>query len=156
MWRTRPGCASRVPALCCAIAQQTLLFPATRAVSMPTIIGAEDPVHAPRPEMPRARPAESDIDTPLVLLALPPRLALAPRGRRRRRIASTRKRGFAIASRLLDPTPFPLDSGGGQRRGLAAAAAPAYARVATSVVFPAGHARRGPGGLPRPASPSSP
>ena len=86
---------------------------------MPTIIGAEDLVHAPQPAI-LAPNHESDIDTPLVLLALPH----AWRSRTVVGAASDRfyrKRGFAIASGFWINT-FPFDRGGGQRRGLAAAA----------------------------------
>ena len=130
------------PALLREIAQQTLLFPATRAVSMPTIIGAEDLVHAPQPAI-LAPNHESDIDTPLVLLALPH----AWRSRTVVGAASDRfyrKRGFAIASGFWINT-FPFDRGGGQRRGLAAAAA--HLRAGRNVMlFPQGTRGAGPEG----------
>jgi 1-acyl-sn-glycerol-3-phosphate acyltransferase len=130
------------PALLREIAQQTLLFPATRAVSMPTIIGAEDLVHAPQPAI-LAPNHESDIDTPLVLLALPH----AWRSRTVVGAASDRfyrKRGFAIAAGFWINT-FPFDRGGGQRRGLAAAAA--HLREGRNVMlFPQGTRGAGPEG----------
>jgi 1-acyl-sn-glycerol-3-phosphate acyltransferase len=101
-------------------AQQALLFPATRFVAMPTIIGAEDLIHAPQPAI-LAPNHESDIDTPLVLLAL-------PYSWRKHTVVGAasdrfyRKRGYALASGFWINT-FPFDRGGGQRRGLAAAAA---------------------------------
>ncbi len=130
------------PALLREIAQQTLLFPATRAVAMPTIIGAEDLVHAPQPAI-LAPNHESDIDTPLVLLALPH----AWRSRTVVGAASDRfyrKRGYAIASSFWINT-FPFDRGGGQRRGLAAAAA--HLRDGRNVLlFPQGTRGAGPEG----------
>src|SRR5262249_1813283 len=51
-------------------AQQALLFPATRFLAKPTVIGAKDLIHAPQPAI-LAPNHESDIDTPLVLLAPP-------------------------------------------------------------------------------------
>jgi 1-acyl-sn-glycerol-3-phosphate acyltransferase len=130
------------PALLREIAQQTLLFPATRAVAMPTIIGAEDLIHAPQPAI-LAPNHESDIDTPLVLLSLPH----AWRSRTVVGAASDRfyrKRGFAIASGFWINT-FPFDRGGGQRRGLAAAAA--HLRDGRNVMlFPQGTRGAGPEG----------
>jgi 1-acyl-sn-glycerol-3-phosphate acyltransferase len=101
-------------------AQQALLFPATRFVAKPTVVGASDLIHAPQPAI-LAPNHESDIDTPLVLLSLP----YAWRSRTVVGAASDRfyrKRSFALASAFWINT-FPFDRGGGQRRGLAAAAA---------------------------------
>jgi 1-acyl-sn-glycerol-3-phosphate acyltransferase len=101
-------------------AQQALLFPATRFLAKPTVIGAKDLIHAPQPAI-LAPNHESDIDTPLVLLSLP----YAWRKRTVVGAASDRfyrKRGYALASSFWINT-FPFDRGGGQRRGLAAAAA---------------------------------
>ena len=101
-------------------AQQALLFPATRFVAKPAVIGAGDLIHAPQPAI-LAPNHESDIDTPLVLLALP----YAWRSRTVVGAASDRfyrKRAYALASAFWINT-FPFDRGGGQRRGLAAAAA---------------------------------
>jgi 1-acyl-sn-glycerol-3-phosphate acyltransferase len=114
-WLREPG-PSRVR----EAAQQALLFPATRFVAKPTVIGASDLIHAPQPAI-LAPNHESDIDTPLVLLSLP----YAWRSRTVVGAASDRfyrKRSFALASAFWINT-FPFDRGGGQRRGLAAAAA---------------------------------
>jgi len=108
------------PALLREVAQQALLFPATKAVAQPTVIGAEDLIHAAQPAI-LAPNHESDIDTPLVLAALP----YAWRSRTVVGAASDRsyrKRSYAIAAGFWINT-FPFDRGGGQRRGLAAAAA---------------------------------
>jgi 1-acyl-sn-glycerol-3-phosphate acyltransferase len=114
-WLREPG-----PSLAREIAQQTLLFPATRLMAMPKVIGAADLIHAPQPAI-LAPNHESDIDTPLVLLALP----YAWRSRTVVGAASDRfyrKRAYALAGGFWINT-FPFDRGGGQRRGLAAAAA---------------------------------
>jgi 1-acyl-sn-glycerol-3-phosphate acyltransferase len=100
--------------------QLGLLFPATRAVALPRVIGADDLMHAPQPAL-LAPNHESDIDTPLVLLAL-------PRPWRTRTVVGAasdrfyRRRSSALMSGLWINT-FPFDRGGGQRRGLASAAA---------------------------------
>jgi 1-acyl-sn-glycerol-3-phosphate acyltransferase len=114
-WLREPG-----PSKLREVAQQALLFPATRFVAMPTIVGAADLIHAPQPAI-LAPNHESDIDTPLVLLSLP----YAWRSRTVVGAASDRfyrKRGYALAAGFWINT-FPFDRGGGQRRGLAAAAA---------------------------------
>jgi 1-acyl-sn-glycerol-3-phosphate acyltransferase len=130
------------PALLREIAQQSLLFPATRLVSSPTVIGAEDLIHAPQPAI-LAPNHESDIDTPLVLLSLPH----AWRTRTVVGAASDRwyhKRSYAIAAGFWINT-FPFDRGGGQRRGLAAAAA--HLRDGRNVLlFPQGTRGAGPEG----------
>jgi 1-acyl-sn-glycerol-3-phosphate acyltransferase len=130
------------PALLREVVQQTLLFPATRAVAMPTIVGASDLIHAPQPAI-LAPNHESDIDTPLVLLSLPH----AWRSRTVVGAASDRfyrKRGYAIAAGFWINT-FPFDRGGGQRRGLAAAAA--HLRDGRNVLlFPQGTRGAGPEG----------
>jgi 1-acyl-sn-glycerol-3-phosphate acyltransferase len=132
----------RRPALAREVAQQTLLFPATRLMAMPTVVGAADLIHAPQPAI-LAPNHESDIDTPLVLLAL-------PHAWRTRTVVGAasdrfyRKRGFAIASAFWINT-FPFDRGGGQRRGLAAAAA--HLRDGRNVLlFPQGTRGAGPDG----------
>jgi 1-acyl-sn-glycerol-3-phosphate acyltransferase len=100
--------------------QLGLLFPATRAVARPRVLGAADLMHAPQPAL-LAPNHESDIDTPLVLLAL-------PRPWRTRTVVGAasdrfyRRRISALLSGLWINT-FPFDRGGGQRRGLASAAA---------------------------------
>lgn len=130
------------PAMLREIAQQTLLFPATRVVAQPTVIGAADLIHAPQPAI-LAPNHESDIDTPLVLLALP----YAWRSNTVVGAATDRfyrKRGYAIASSFWINT-FPFDRGGGQRRGLAAAAA--HLREGRNVLlFPQGTRGAGPEG----------
>jgi 1-acyl-sn-glycerol-3-phosphate acyltransferase len=101
-------------------AQQALLFPATRFLAKPIVFGASDLIHAPQPAI-LAPNHESDIDTPLVLLSLP----YAWRKRTVVGAASDRfyaKRAYALSSGFWINT-FPFDRGGGQRRGLAAAAA---------------------------------
>ena len=124
------------------VAQQALLFPATRFLTMPTVIGARDLIHAPQPAI-LAPNHESDIDTPLVLLALP----YAWRTRTVVGAASDRwyrKRSYGIAAGFWINT-FPFDRGGGQRRGLAAAAA--HLRDGRNVLlFPQGTRGAGPEG----------
>jgi 1-acyl-sn-glycerol-3-phosphate acyltransferase len=136
-WLREPG-----PARLREVAQRTLLFPATRLLTMPTVIGAEDLIHAPQPAI-LAPNHESDIDTPLVLLSL-------PHAWRTRTVVGAasdrfyRKRGYAIASAFWINT-FPFDRGGGQRRGLAAAAA--HLRDGRNVLlFPQGTRGAGPDG----------
>jgi 1-acyl-sn-glycerol-3-phosphate acyltransferase len=114
-WLRRPGPSFARDAL-----QQTLLFPASRLVARPAVRGADDLMHAPQPAI-LAPNHESDLDTPLVLLAL-------PRPWRSRTVVGAasdrfyRRRRDAILSGLWINT-FPFDRGGGQRRGLASAAA---------------------------------
>jgi 1-acyl-sn-glycerol-3-phosphate acyltransferase len=114
-WLRRPGPSRARQAL-----QHGLLFPATRVVARPRVIGAADLMHAPQPAV-LAPNHESDIDTPLVLLAL-------PRPWRTRTVVGAasdrfyRRRRHAVLSGLWINT-FPFDRGGGQRRGLASAAA---------------------------------
>jgi 1-acyl-sn-glycerol-3-phosphate acyltransferase len=110
----------RGPSLAREALQQVLLFPASRLVARPRIHGAADLMHAPQPAI-LAPNHESDLDTPLVLLAL-------PRPWRTRTLVGAasdrfyRRRRHAVLSGLWINT-FPFDRGGGQRRGLASAAA---------------------------------
>jgi 1-acyl-sn-glycerol-3-phosphate acyltransferase len=114
-WLREPGPSAVRDAL-----QQALLFPATRLVAQPRVIGADDLMHAPQPAI-LAPNHESDLDTPLVLLALPrPWRAHTVVGAASDRFY--RRRRYAVMSGLWINT-FPFDRGGGQRRGLAAAAA---------------------------------
>jgi 1-acyl-sn-glycerol-3-phosphate acyltransferase len=114
-WLREPGPAAAREAL-----QQALLFPATRFMARPRVVGAADLMHAPQPAI-LAPNHESDLDTPLVLLSL-------PRTWRANTVVGAasdrfyRRRRYAIAAGLWINT-FPFDRGGGQRRGLAAAAA---------------------------------
>ena len=99
--------------------QQSLLFPLTRFVTGPTVHGADDLVHAPQPAV-IAPNHSSDIDTPLVLSAL-------PRSWRARTVvgaASDRfyaRRRTALMAALWINT-FPFDRSGALH-GLAAASA---------------------------------
>jgi 1-acyl-sn-glycerol-3-phosphate acyltransferase len=130
------------PAAIREAAQQALLFPATRFLTLPTVTGASDLIHAPQPAI-LAPNHESDIDTPLVLLAL-------PHAWRMRTVVGAasdrwyRKRSYAIGAGFWINT-FPFDRGGGQRRGLAAAAA--HLREGRNVLlFPQGTRGAGPEG----------
>jgi 1-acyl-sn-glycerol-3-phosphate acyltransferase len=137
-----PWLRGRRPTLAREVAQQALLFPLTRAFTQPTVVGAADLIHAPQPAI-LAPNHESDIDTPLVLSALPH----AWRVRTVVGAASdrwSRKRAYAITAGFWINT-FPFDRGGGQRRGLAAAAA--HLRDGRNVLlFPQGTRGAGPEG----------
>jgi 1-acyl-sn-glycerol-3-phosphate acyltransferase len=130
------------PAMVREAAQQALLFPATRFLTKPTVIGARDLIHAPQPAI-LAPNHESDIDTPLILLALPHAWRMrtvvgAASDRWYRKPAYGAIAGFWINT-------FPFDRGGGQRRGLAAAAA--HLRDGRNVLlFPQGTRGAGPEG----------
>jgi 1-acyl-sn-glycerol-3-phosphate acyltransferase len=98
--------------------QQSLLFPLTRFVTSPQVSGAGDLLHAPQPAV-IAPNHSSDVDTPLVLWAL-------PRAWRLRTVvaaASDRfyaRRRTALMSTLWINT-FPFDRSG-EGHGIAAAA----------------------------------
>ena len=112
-WLRRPG-----PALAREAVQQALLFPLTRWVAHPTVIGAEDLMHAQQPAV-IAPNHGSDVDTPLILGAL-------PRAWRARTVVGAasdrfyRNRPLAVATGFWMNT-FPFDRSG-ELRGLADAA----------------------------------
>jgi 1-acyl-sn-glycerol-3-phosphate acyltransferase len=98
--------------------QQSLLFPVTRVVTSPKVSGAGDLLHAPQPAV-IAPNHSSDVDTPLVLWALP----RAWRARTVVAAASDRfyaRRRTALMSALWINT-FPFDRTG-EGTGLGAAA----------------------------------
>ena len=98
--------------------QQALLFPVARTIARPRVVGAGDLMHVPQPAVIAPNHA-SDIDTPLILAALPH----AWRARTVVGAASDRfyrRRGYAVATGLWINT-FPFDRGG-DLRGLADAA----------------------------------
>ena len=137
-----PWLRERRPAMVREAAQQALLFPATRFLAKPQVIGAHDLIHAPQPAI-LAPNHESDIDTPLLLLAL-------PHAWRMRTVVGAasdrwyRKRSYGLIAGFWINT-FPFDRGGGQRRGLAAAAA--HLREGRNVLlFPQGTRGAGPEG----------
>jgi 1-acyl-sn-glycerol-3-phosphate acyltransferase len=98
--------------------QQTLLFPAARLIARPQVFGAADLLQVPQPAVIAPNHA-SDIDTPLILAAL-------PRSWRSRTVVGAaadrfyRRRGYAIQSGLWINT-FPFGRGS-DLRGLADAA----------------------------------
>ena len=112
-WLREPGPSAVREAL-----QQTLLFPTARFLARPRVHGADDLLHAPQPAV-IAPNHSSDIDTPLILAAL-------PRAWRSRTLVGAasdrfyRTRFYAVATSLWINT-FPFDRGG-DLRGLAAAA----------------------------------
>ena len=100
------------------VLQEGLLFPTTRFVAHPRVEGADDLAHAPQPAV-IAPNHGSDIDTPLVLAAL-------PRAWRSRTVVGAaadrfyRRGTYAVMSGLWINT-FPFDRSG-EGRGSAAAA----------------------------------
>ena len=112
-WLREPG-----PSLAREAAQQAVLFPLTRFFAKPTIIGADDLMHVPQPAV-IAPNHGSDIDTPLILAAL-------PRPWRARTVVGAasdrfyRRRRYAVLTGFWINT-FPFDRSG-ELRGLADAA----------------------------------
>ena len=112
-WLRRPA-----PSLARELAQQALLFPLTRWVAHPTVVGAADLMHTPQPAV-LAPNHGSDVDTPLILAAL-------PRAWRSRTVIGAasdrfyRNRVLAVATGFWINT-FPFDRSG-ELRGLADAA----------------------------------
>jgi 1-acyl-sn-glycerol-3-phosphate acyltransferase len=98
--------------------QQTLLFPVARVIARPVVFGADDLMQVPQPAVIAPNHA-SDIDTPLILAAL-------PRSWRRRTVVGAaadrfyRRRAYALQSGLWINT-FPFGRGS-DLRGLADAA----------------------------------
>jgi 1-acyl-sn-glycerol-3-phosphate acyltransferase len=99
------------------VLQQSLLFPLARTIARPRVIGADDLMSAPQPALLAPNHA-SDIDTPLILAAL-------PHSWRSRTLVGAaadrfyRNHGFAVLTALWINT-FPFDRGG-DLRGLASA-----------------------------------
>jgi 1-acyl-sn-glycerol-3-phosphate acyltransferase len=112
-WLRRPGgMAAR------GVLQQSLLFPLARTLARPQVLGADELMNAPQPALLAPNHA-SDIDTPLILAALPH----VWRSRTVVGAASDRfyrSHGIAILTSLWINT-FPFDRGG-DLRGLASAA----------------------------------
>jgi 1-acyl-sn-glycerol-3-phosphate acyltransferase len=112
-WARRPAAGVVRTAL-----QQGLLFPLARRVARPRVVGADDLLHAPQPAVLAPNHA-SDIDTPLILAAL-------PHAWRARTVVGAaadrfyRTRTTAVMASLWINT-FPFDRGG-DLRGLARAA----------------------------------
>jgi 1-acyl-sn-glycerol-3-phosphate acyltransferase len=113
--------------------QQALLFPATRVVARPRVTGAEDLPHTPQPAVIAANHA-SDLDTPLVLAAL-------PREWRARTVVAAaedrfyRRRRYAVMTTLWIDI-FPFDRG---RDGHGLAQAAAFLRAGHNVlIYPQG------------------
>jgi len=100
------------------VLQQSLLFPLARTIARPRVFGADDLMSAPQPALLAPNHA-SDIDTPLILAAL-------PHSWRSRTLVGAaadrfyRNHGFAVLTALWINT-FPFDRGG-DLRGLASAA----------------------------------
>jgi 1-acyl-sn-glycerol-3-phosphate acyltransferase len=105
----------RAPSLAREALQQTLLFPLARAIARPAVSGADDLLHVPQPAV-LAPNHSADIDTPLVLAAL-------PRAWRAKTVVGAasdrfyRARKYAITTGLWFNT-FPFDRSG-DLRGLA-------------------------------------
>lgn len=108
----------RAPSLAREALQQGLLFPVTRLFAQPTVTGAADLMHAPQPAV-LAPNHGSDIDTPLILSALP----RAWRARTLVGAASDRfyRRHFYAVMTGFWINTFPFDRSG-DGRGIAGAA----------------------------------
>lgn len=108
----------QVPSLVREALQQSLLFPLARTIARPAVIGADDLLHVPQPAV-LAPNHNSDIDTPLVLSAL-------PRAWRAKTVVAAasdrfyRTRMHALTTALWINT-FPFDRSG-ELRGLGNAA----------------------------------
>ena len=108
----------RTPSLVREALQQAFLFPLARTIARPAVTGADDLLHVPQPAL-LAPNHSSDIDTPLVLAAL-------PRVWRARTVVGAasdrfyRNRKIALATTLWINT-FPFDRSG-ELRGLGRAA----------------------------------
>jgi 1-acyl-sn-glycerol-3-phosphate acyltransferase len=112
-WLRRPGGVAARNVL-----QQSVLFPLARTIARPQVSGADELMNAPQPALLAPNHA-SDIDTPLILAALPH----VWRSRTVVGAASDRfyrSHGTAILTALWINT-FPFDRGG-DLRGLASAA----------------------------------
>lgn len=112
-WLRRPG-----PALVRGALQQALLFPAARLIARPRVTGAGDLAAVSQPAVIAANHA-SDLDTPLVLAAL-------PRAWRARTVVAAAEDRFHRSTRVAVATSlwidvFPFDRGS-DGRGLARAA----------------------------------
>jgi 1-acyl-sn-glycerol-3-phosphate acyltransferase len=112
-WLRRPAASATRNVL-----QQSLLFPLARLLASPRVIGADELIHAPQPALLAPNHA-SDIDTPLILAALP------HVWRSRTLVGAASDRFYrshrnAIVTSLWINT-FPFDRGG-DLRGLASAA----------------------------------
>lgn len=107
-----------IPSFAREALQQTLLFPLARTVANPTVVGADDLLHVPQPAV-LAPNHSADIDTPLVLAAL-------PRAWRAKTVVGAasdrfyRARKYALMTGLWINT-FPFDRSG-ELRGLGDAA----------------------------------
>jgi 1-acyl-sn-glycerol-3-phosphate acyltransferase len=106
------------PSLVREVLQHGVLFPAARAIARPSVVGADELMHVPQPAVLAPNHA-SDIDTPLILAALPrPWRARTVGGAASDRFY--RNRTYAFLTALWINT-FPFDRGA-ELGGLAEAA----------------------------------